>query len=144
MNHLIHTESEQQDTVITFVLKSKQTKTDQRGLSRVSQPPAGTCFVKKSYAPLPECPIGIDNAKCGQSSKPTEILRPDHPLSTGQNPELLPLAYPFRTAFSMSANSSSVRNPKCDSLFRAERRPLFCRQSWIKRSMRRSGMSTIS
>jgi len=52
--------------------------------------------------------------------------------------------YPSRTAFSMATNSSSVRNPKCDSFFRAERRPLFCRQSWIKRSMRRSGMSTIS
>ncbi|MDK2848275.1 MAG: hypothetical protein PWP34_1628 [Desulfuromonadales bacterium] len=41
MNSLIHPESEQQDTIITFVLKSKQTKTDQRGQSRVSQPPAG-------------------------------------------------------------------------------------------------------
>ena len=53
------------------------------------------------------------------------------------------LAYPSWTAFSMPANSSSVRNPKCDSFFFAERRPLFCRQSWMKRSMRRSGMSTI-
>ena len=50
-------------------------------------------------------------------------------------------AYPSRTADSMLANSSSVRNPKCDFV---ERRPLFCRQSWMKRSMRRSGMSTIS
>lgn len=40
MNHLIHTESEQRDTV-TFVLKSKQPKTDQCGLPRVSQPPVG-------------------------------------------------------------------------------------------------------
>jgi hypothetical protein len=48
------------------------------------------------------------------------------------------------TAFSMPASSSSVRNAKCDSRFRSERRPLFCRASWINRSMRRSGMSTIS
>lgn len=41
MNPLIHPESEQQDTIITFVLKSKQTKTDQRGQSRLPQPPAG-------------------------------------------------------------------------------------------------------
>jgi hypothetical protein len=40
LNHSIDTESGQRDTV-TFVLKSKQPKTDQRGLSRVSQPPAG-------------------------------------------------------------------------------------------------------
>jgi hypothetical protein len=40
MNHSIETESGQRDTV-TFVLKSKQPKTDPCGVSRVSQPPAG-------------------------------------------------------------------------------------------------------
>lgn len=70
------------------------------------------------------------------------------PLTNLSEPVPLPLetqflAYPSWTAFSMPANSSSVRNPKCVSFFLAERRPLFCRQSWMKRSMRRSGMSTI-
>jgi hypothetical protein len=41
MNPLIHPESEQQDTIITFVLKSKQTKIDQRGQSRLPQHPTG-------------------------------------------------------------------------------------------------------
>jgi len=54
------------------------------------------------------------------------------------------LSYPARTASSMPASSSSLRKLKCDSRFLVERRPLFCKQSWMKRSIRRSGMSTIS
>lgn len=82
-----------------------------------------------------------------------EQARGRHPVISGFHSPLdqpllslnaQPLPYPARKAFSRLASSASVRKLKWDSLFFAERRPLFSRQSWIKRSIRRSGKSTIS